>query len=154
MNPSILKGIASDSKELRWMRIFADQVACRVQSEDTTGAVCVLEQISPPGGGVPLHVHEREDEIFYVIEGEAEVVCGQEIIRATPGMVIYLPKKVPHSFRNVGKTPSRGLAVVMPGGMEKIFPQVEVLMNKGEATPEKVAGMFAQIGINFLPPQP
>ena len=148
------RSVVSDPKGIQWLKIFRDRVACRVTSGETGGAFCVLEQISPPGGGVPPHVHDKEDELFYILEGEGEVICGDEVIKALPGMVIYLPKKIPHAFRNVGQTPSRGLAIVMPGGMENIFPQVDALMSKGEATPEKVAGMFARLGINFLPPPP
>lgn len=76
-----------------------------------------LTTTTPPGGGPP-HFHRREDETFYVIEGEYEVTVGGETKKVTPGMVAFLPRKIPHSLRNVGSVPGKLLVTVTPAALK------------------------------------
>src|SRR3984893_11714001 len=68
--------------------------------EDTNGKYAVWEAIVPPGGGPPLHVHSREEEGFFILEGEITFQIGDERILATAGMFANMPVGTPHSFRN------------------------------------------------------
>ena len=68
--------------------------------------------------GPPPHIHHREDESFFVLEGEFEFVVGGQARRAKPGDFLTGPKGVPHFFRNVGQTPGRLLIICRPAGFE------------------------------------
>jgi mannose-6-phosphate isomerase-like protein (cupin superfamily) len=76
----------------------------------------------PVGYAVPMHVHEREDELFYVLEGRLTLDTAQGEIEAGPGAFVHLPRGVAHGFRNPGPAAARMLVVTTPGGdLEGVF---------------------------------
>src|SRR5689334_10528804 len=70
-----------------------------IDGSETGGALAILEGVQRPGGEPPLHVHTREDETFYVIEGKMSVWVGGAIHHLSAGDSIFLPRGVPHTFR-------------------------------------------------------
>jgi quercetin dioxygenase-like cupin family protein len=81
----------------------------KLHDEETAGALAVLEVTQPPGIATPLHVHHREAEVFYLIEGTMDYEAGGELHRLSAGSLIWLPRSVPHRFRVTGQTPARFL---------------------------------------------
>jgi mannose-6-phosphate isomerase-like protein (cupin superfamily) len=67
-----------------------DNITCKVSGDQTQGAYAVVEEMSPPQGGPSLHLHRRTDEIFYVLEGEYQVVCGNSTFNAPQGTVFVV----------------------------------------------------------------
>ena len=92
-------------------------------AETTGGRVAVIEQLAPRGSGSPLHVHTREDEWFYVIEGELTFWVGGEVISAPAGSFVYGPRDVPHTFL-VSSEQARFLLVTEPAGFESFMRAV------------------------------
>jgi quercetin dioxygenase-like cupin family protein len=90
------------------------------EGEDTGGRLTVYEILFPPDSGPPLHVHEREDEAFYVLEGGLSVRMGDEEFEATAGSFVFQPRGVPHTFRSSGDG-ARVLLLVVPSGFEDYF---------------------------------
>jgi mannose-6-phosphate isomerase-like protein (cupin superfamily) len=68
------------------------------ESKDTRRAFTLIEGFLKPGNEPPLHVHEREDELFYVLEGEMDVYVGNEVFKVGAGECLFLPKLKPHTF--------------------------------------------------------
>jgi len=101
--------------------LLGDLYTFKAVSEDTGGAFALWETVSPPESGPPPHLHRREDETFYVLEGELEFLVGDDTIRAGAGSFVYVPKETMHTFKNVGTEPAKFLATVVPGGFEKFF---------------------------------
>jgi quercetin dioxygenase-like cupin family protein len=64
----------------------------------TGGTLALAEVEGWQGGEPPFHVHEREDEFFYILEGEMTFKIGDELKRATPGTMVWAPRAVPHGF--------------------------------------------------------
>jgi mannose-6-phosphate isomerase-like protein (cupin superfamily) len=93
----------------------------KATAQTTGGAYGLLESLIPPGFSPPLHVHHREDESFWVLEGEFTFRCGEQSVRALPGAYVFLPRGVPHSFVVEGDTPGRILTMLTPGGGEEFF---------------------------------
>jgi mannose-6-phosphate isomerase-like protein (cupin superfamily) len=85
---------------------------------DTDGAYSLAIEITPPGGGLPLHVHHAEDEAMFVLEGAYEVTCGDETFIADRGSFVFIPRDVPNAFRNIEPGPSRMVYITSPGGFE------------------------------------
>ncbi len=108
----------------RSLRILGEVVTYKITSERTGGAYSLFEVLTHPGGGPPPHVQHREDEAFWVLEGELEVSVGGERFRAGAGSFVHLPKGVLHSYRNVGTGPARFLTLLVPAGLEKYFEEV------------------------------
>lgn len=96
----------------------------KVSGEDTGGAYSLTDSIVPPQGGSPPHIHHREDEAFWVLEGELEVLVDKNKFKAGAGAFIHLPKGILHSYQNVGTGPARFLTLMVPAGLEKFFEEV------------------------------
>jgi quercetin dioxygenase-like cupin family protein len=101
--------------------IVGDTMTFKATADSTGGALMLLENLTAPGGGPPPHVHTREDEFFYVLDGSFEIRIGDELHRLGPGGFAYVPRGTVHSFRNTAATPSRILVGFTPGGMEGFF---------------------------------
>ena len=93
---------------------FGGLITIKADSESTEGRVCVTEQYAPRGVGSPLHIHRREDEWYYVLEGELTFWIGGEVIRAPAGAFVYGPRDVAHTFV-VSSATARFLHVTEPG---------------------------------------
>lgn len=110
-------------------------VTVRVTAEDTGGAYSVFEDVVPPGGGPPLHVHTREDETMFVLEGELEAVLGDQTATVKPGTFIHMARGTPHRFKNLTDKPTRMLLSYTPGGFEKWFLEIGTPATADSSTP-------------------
>ena len=109
---------ASAGKELQ---AFGNILTVMLDGQQTGNQLSVMFEVTPPGGGPPLHVHRREDEIFLVIDGRISYCVNGEWTEVEPGGVVYLPRGTVHGFRNVGETPSRHWIITTPSGFEVFF---------------------------------
>jgi quercetin dioxygenase-like cupin family protein len=88
---------------------------------DTAGAFSVIEIVQRRGGEPPLHVHHREDEAFYLLDGAMTFHVGDARLAAGPGAFVFLPRGVPHSFTVDGDGEARVLQLCSPPGVEEFF---------------------------------
>lgn len=97
--------------------------AIKVSGEDTGGAFCLLDHIVAPlpAIGAPPHVHHREDEAWFVIEGRLEFEIEGRQVTAGPGSVVIARKGQRHAFHNPGPEPARALVMLWPAGFEGYF---------------------------------
>lgn len=95
-----------------------------ISGEDTGGGYALTDSTVPPGGEAPPHIHHREDEAFWVLAGELEVVVGKETFGASAGSSVHLPRGVIHTYKNTGATPARFLTLMVPAGLERLFEEV------------------------------
>jgi quercetin dioxygenase-like cupin family protein len=111
----------ADEGEALWA--FGTLITIKSSSETTAGRVAVTENMAPQGAGSPLHVHHREDEWFYVIEGALTFWVGGTVIEASAGSFVYGPRDVPHTF--IVRSPqARFLLVLEPAGFEEFLRAV------------------------------
>jgi quercetin dioxygenase-like cupin family protein len=131
----------------------------KASAETTGGAVAVLEHLAPRGAGSPLHVHTREDEWFYVIEGELTFWVGGEVIVAPAGAFVFGPKEIAHTFV-VSSQQARFLLVAEPAGFERFVRAVGEPAKTLEIPPpatappdvEALAGIAASFGLQIVGP--
>jgi quercetin dioxygenase-like cupin family protein len=117
---------------------LSDWAVCKVRAEWTGGRFSVVEQITVPGARPPLHTHEF-DEIHYIIEGEYDYWQGDKPPRrATAGSVVWTPRGVVHTYKNVGVTNGRLVAVFMPGGFERFFEEFGMPSSDTSASPARL----------------
>lgn len=102
---------------------FGCLVTVKAATETTAGTLAVIEHLAPQGAGSPLHVHRREDEWFYVIEGELTLWVGGETIVAPAGSFVFGPKGIPHTF-TVSSAQARWLLVTEPAGFDQFVRAV------------------------------
>ena len=118
----------------RTIAVVGDVYRFLVTGEDTDGKYALWEAIVPPGGGPPPHVHSREEEGFYILEGEITLQVGEERIVVTAGMFANMPVGAPHSFKNESSRPAKMLISVAPAGLEKMFFEFGVTLPDGSTT--------------------
>ena len=131
----------------------------KATTETTGGAVAVIEHLAPRGAGSPLHVHRREDEWFYVLEGEVTFWVGGHVIDAPAGSFVYGPRDVPHTFV-VRSEQARFLLVTEPAGFERFVgavaqPAESRTIPPAPAEPpdlERLVAVAAQHGIEITGP--
>jgi quercetin dioxygenase-like cupin family protein len=124
----------------------------KASGEDTGGAYALIEMVLPPGSGPPPHLHEREEESFYILEGTLQFQVGDESVTAGAGAYVKTPRGVAHALKNVGTTPARALVLVTPAGIEKYFEEIgqpEGEMPKAQAL-EKAKEIAPRYGITLL----
>jgi mannose-6-phosphate isomerase-like protein (cupin superfamily) len=100
----------------RTIAVVGDVYRFLATGEDTDGKYALWEALVGPGGGPPPHVHSREEEGFYVLEGEITFTINGERVVATAGMFANMPVGTPHSFKNQTNRPARMLISVAPCG--------------------------------------
>jgi len=108
----------------RVIAVVGDVYRFLATGEETDGRYAMWEAIVPPGGGPPPHVHSREEEGFYILEGEIAIQIGDERVVATAGTFANMPVGVVHSFKNESGKPAKMLISVAPAGLEKMFFEV------------------------------
>ena len=118
--------------------------------EDTGAAYSLAVEVTPPHGGLPLHVHHREDEAMYILEGEYEIQCGDDVFRATAGTFVFLPRDVPNRYQNVGDAPGRFLYITSPGGFEKLVEQTSLLAIGAPPDMQKIKETAHKYGVEFI----
>ena len=121
-------------REGRTVAVVGDVYRFLATGEDTNGKYAMWEAIVPPGGGPPPHVHSREEEGFYVLEGEITFTIGETRHVAGTGMFANMPIGTPHSFKNESSRPAKMLISVAPAGIEKMFFEFGVPLPEGSTT--------------------
>ncbi len=155
MNPIIRKPTEGH------IAVVGDMYRFLATGEDTDGKYALWEAIVPPSGGPPPHVHSREEEGFYILEGEITIHVGEERIVASAGMFANMPVGTPHSFKNESGKPARMLISVAPAGLEQMFFEVGMPLPEGSTTAlpptkeeiEKMLAVAPRYGIEIKLPQ-
>jgi mannose-6-phosphate isomerase-like protein (cupin superfamily) len=111
--------VAPGDGERIW--IVGDTMTLKATGQTTGGSMVLLENLTAPGGGPPAHIHETEDEFWYVLEGTFDIRIGDEVHSLGPGGFAFAPAGSVHNFRNTATTPSRILVGFTPGGIEGFF---------------------------------
>ena len=154
--PRALHVTEGEGKKL-WV---ADELmAFKASGKDTGGAYALTDSVVPSWGGPPPHVHLREDEAFWVLEGDLEVTVGETTFGAGAGSFVHLPKGVPHAYRNVGSGPARFLTLMVPAGLEGFFEEVGKPGSDASSPPpfgeediERLLEVAPKYGVEILPP--
>jgi quercetin dioxygenase-like cupin family protein len=111
--------------------VAGDLYAILASGEETGGAYALFEAIVTPGNGPPLHVHSREDETFYVLDGEVTfTIAGQQRLSRAGGF-FHGPRGIEHTLKNTGSKPARLLVTVLPAGFEKFLREIGDPLPKG-----------------------
>jgi quercetin dioxygenase-like cupin family protein len=138
--------------ETVWLGGFPHRV--KLAGDETGDALAVVECDAEHGAATPVHVHHRDDETFYVAEGELAFVLGDERVRARAGSVVHLPRGVPHAFV-VESQRARFLVVVSPAGHERFFAAAGAQQPLPlPPDPAALAATAAAYGVEFLGPPP
>ena len=125
----------------------------KAEGQDTGGAWALIEQ-EVTGGNPPLHLHEREDEAFYVLQGRLRVTVGDEDIEGSAGSFVLAPRGVPHTYARLPGEALRLLVLVSPSGLERMFEEIAALPEHEQRDPDALGQVAARYGVRVLGPPP
>ncbi|HEY7603633.1 MAG TPA: cupin domain-containing protein [Gaiellaceae bacterium] len=124
-------------------------ILVRASAEQTGGAFTLFEEV-PPMVDTPLHVHEHEDEVFYVLDGEHVFRVGDDEFRLGPGGIAFGPRNVPHAQRRVVPGEGRLLVLTVPGGFDGFFRRLAAAHEAGSLGPDAYAEASEKYGLTWL----
>ncbi len=110
--------VRKNEGEARWW--FGALAELKATAADTGGQMTIVEVTEHPGAEAPLHVHHRDDEGFWILEGEVTFEVGDTTIEASAGDYVFGPRDIPHRF-TVGDDGCRMLFIFVPGGIEDVI---------------------------------
>ncbi len=130
--------------------IGGDESFWKVRGSQTGGAFAMMEQSVPPGHGPRLHVHHREEESFYILDGEFGFEVGNRQFVVGAGTFVLGPRGIPHRFWNAGNRPGRFLLILSPPGLEPFFEKFSNLIAEAPEDLERQAELAGRYGIEFV----
>jgi len=137
------------NSEGKVLNVLGDNQNIKLTGEDTNGQFTLIEQNNEPGIGIPPHVHENEDEVFQVLEGQVEMSIGDDMTTLNAGDIIFCPKGVPHSWKVVGEEKARAMLSIFPAGLEGMFEELSKLP-PGPPNMEKVGEICGNYKLRFV----
>lgn len=148
--------LARDEGEAVWF--LGTLVTIKADRAQTGNALTIAELTLPPGFAPPPHIHHMEDEAFYILEGSATGICGEEDWEAAPGSFIWLPRRVAHGFTVSQDGPLRVFQITTPAGFDGFVREVGEPATSRTLPPpsppdlERLNAAAAKLGIEHLPP--
>jgi mannose-6-phosphate isomerase-like protein (cupin superfamily) len=122
----------------------------KISAKDTDGKLTIFEYTGNVKGGPPLHIHHKQDEIFFIVEGEYTFKVGDEIHKLSTGDTIFLPRKVPHTFAQTSEKGKMYFMFQPSGKMEDYFRKLANV--QGQPTPEEGAKLFSDHEMKVVGP--
>ncbi|MGI9540237.1 MAG: cupin domain-containing protein [Miltoncostaeaceae bacterium] len=117
--------VVHSQTERRSMESIGDTYRFVLNGEETDGTYCLIETWLQPDAGPQAHIQTREEELFFILEGEVTFHGESGSVVAGPGAAVNIPKGAPHRFRNESGRPARMLILFAPAGLEKMFTDME-----------------------------
>jgi len=140
---NIARYVPADSGPSFWGP--GDRYTFLITGAQSDGAYFIMEAIVPPEGGPPPHIHHREQESFYVLDGALDINMGDKVVQATTGDFVHIPCGMVHAFRNTGSTTARLLLIFSPGGIEKFFEEtLEQVEDRSADSPDNMDAVVAR----------
>jgi mannose-6-phosphate isomerase-like protein (cupin superfamily) len=133
------------------LHAFGDQIVVKLGTAETNGAFALCSDLTPPGGGPPLHFHLHEDELFLVQEGQVSFCVEGKWTELKPGGVAFAPRGSIHTFRNTGNTPCLQWILTTPAGFEVFMARCAAeFAAPGGPDMARIMAISAEHGIHFM----
>jgi quercetin dioxygenase-like cupin family protein len=126
------------------LNVLGDRLTIKLDGQDTADQLALMELEVSAGNGVPPHHHKNFSEAYYLLEGELEVMVGDETHIVGPGTLVQVPRGTIHRYRNPGNTPARVIMWAFPSGIEQFFRTLSEAMTTDNFSPDQVGVIAAQ----------
>ena len=135
------------------VNVVGEEVLVKARGMDTNDRFAFFHATAPPMSGPPLHVHTREDELFYVLEGEVVFQIADQRILAKVGTTVFLPRGSVHTYQNFTGHTARLLIMVTPAGVDRLFEEMSA-DSHGTSMPDPVflESIFTKYGLRMMGP--
>lgn len=124
------------------------EIIVRASRTSTSGAFSIIEEVDPVD--TPLHIHQNEDELWYILEGQHVVRVGDEEFSVGPGDIVFAPRGVPHAQRRLVERTGRFLVSFYPAGFDEFFRELAEAERNGADMSDAYATVSTKFGITWL----
>lgn len=135
------------STEGHRIQVLGDQVTIKVASAESPNGQAIVSVEVPPGSGTPCVTHAKEEEVYYLVEGELLMHTPTEKHLLQPGDMVHLPPLTPHGYRNPGDRPARFLAWTVGGPMDRFFVTMAERVHKLPQDLEAMQSVLSEFGV-------
>jgi mannose-6-phosphate isomerase-like protein (cupin superfamily) len=149
MSTTTVNAFALPEGQGEHLRIGPATIVLRATGETTGGALTLFEEKAPLLD-TPTHVHDHEDEAYYVVAGDHEFVCGGDTFQVGPGAVVFLPRRIPHSHRRLVPGEGHLLGIAVPAGLDGFFRTIAGGAASGEASEQTYSAASERYGIHWI----
>jgi quercetin dioxygenase-like cupin family protein len=141
-------GVVLGAGEGKTISVLGDSYTYKAAKEETGGAYALIEH-TVVGDGPPPHIHTSEEEAFYVLEGELNVLVGERTVTATAGAFVLVPRGTVHTFSKAGPASAKILTIISPAGFEKFFEEIA-----GPPDLKKIMALAPKYHLEIVGPPP
>ena len=133
---SVAELIVLGPGEGKTVSLLGGKYTYKAVGRDTDGHYGLVEFTAPAGSpGPPPHIHEREEEALYVVEGELKVQIAERTLQARAGTFVLVPRGTVHTFSNPASRPAKALVIVSPAGFEEAFEEMAEAAPRADEPP-------------------
>ncbi len=133
------------------LNVLGDRLIIKLDGQDTSDQLALMELEVSVGNGVPPHCHEKFAEAYYLLEGELEVTVEDATHIVGPGTLVQIPRGTIHSYRNLVQIPARAIIWAFPSGIEQFFRTLSEAMTADNFSPAQVGAIAAQYDVKLEP---
>jgi mannose-6-phosphate isomerase-like protein (cupin superfamily) len=138
-----------------WNMAPGRTAALKLLNEQTGESVMAFEEVAPAGTETPLHLHHHSDEVMFVVSGEFSFKIGDEFSTGGPGTCAFMPRDIPHAWKNSGSEAGRAFFMYTPGEAGKVFEEMRRMQRPvATMTDPEVAQLFQRYGWEIIGPPP
>jgi len=140
-----------------WNMAPGRTAALKLQNDQTGQSVMAFEEVTPIGTETPLHLHRDSDEVMYVLSGQYTFKVGDQMSSGGPGTCVFMPRNIPHAWKNSGAEAGRAFFMYTPGEAGKVFEESIKLQHPapaGTRVDAEVAELFRRYGWEIGGPPP
>ena len=139
-SPTLPPAIIVPPEQAQLIKPFGINMRVLLTTQATGGALSVIMGWHKPGEGLPDHVHFRQEEVFFVVEGIYELTLGDQTTAVGPGTIVFIPRNVVRRFKNIGLTTACMLDWSLSGGLDHCFKAISELAAGDGFTDEAAMG--------------
>ena len=134
------------------LQVLSDQLRLLLRSQDSPSQMSAMVVDVPPGGYVPPHVHAREEEGYFVLEGDLALTVGDETRRLTSGDFAHVPPGTVHGYANQSRSTARFLAWTVGGPIDQFFEEMSRRVRQMPQDAPAMAEITARFGVQMIGP--
>ena len=135
------------SDEGTTLQVLGDVVTIKLPSAQSPHGLAIVTVVVPPGSGTPCVTHEKEEEVYFVLEGELLMHTQNERHHLYPGDMVHLPPGMPHGYRNPAEKPARFLAWTVGGPMDRFFMKMAESVHELPRDLTRMQSVMAEHGV-------
>jgi mannose-6-phosphate isomerase-like protein (cupin superfamily) len=128
--------------------------ALKLLNQQTAQSVMAFEEVAPAGTETPLHLHHDSDEVMFVLSGEFSFKIGDEFTSGGPGTCAFMPRDLPHAWKNSGTEAGRAFFMYIPGAAGKLFEEMRRAQPLSTMSDAEVTQLFRRYGWEIVGPPP